>query len=73
MTKVSIHFTDGEVISLEDVTAINTFYKKTSAIYTDDNIAKVPIRNALTYLFESATRKLSVSGEQIKYVEFTNQ
>ncbi len=73
MTKILLHLTDGEVVSLDDVAVIHTIYKKTSTDYAGDDIAKVPVRSSFAYLFESVTRKLSVSGEQIKYVEFTSQ
>lgn len=72
MAKVSIHLTDGEIVSLDDVAAIHTVHKGTTKSYTGNEIVKVPIRNIFTYFFESAARKLNISGEQIKYVEFTS-
>ena len=70
MVKVSIHLIDGEVVSLDDVTSIITTYKAKTTSYTGDEIVKVPVRNSFAYFFESAARKLNISGEQIKYVEF---
>ena len=72
MAKVSVHLTDGEIISLDDVTAIHTIHQKITRTYSDDAVAMVPIRNAFAYIFESADRNLNLSGEQIKYVDFTN-